>query len=331
MLRPKKMARNNYAMLRGCVSLIQESTIAGKPAITILLRVELSGRDEVAAYSGYRLKCAAVPVQTSDPELIQAFKKVQPDDVVQIKGFVATKRVTRHGICPNCGADNARDAAVQDKMAGGLDIYIIPQSMLLLKRASVVKAKLLAGEVPQNAERAAQKRIEKDNIEDEGKKEEIRKEELDQRLGHIDDIVRSYMFRYLKEHREDGNQAFILGNLTNDPVCYELDQGKTTATRYQIAMNRKFKPYGADELLDRTDYPWVYSYGQKAINDYERLKKGSLVFIDGAIHARKYKETYKCPHCGQEYVVPGRTLEILSYDTEYLRDFDSSKDKGQEN
>lgn len=76
---------------------------------------------------------------------------------------------------------------------------------------------------------------------------------------------------------------------------------------------------GGNEVYERTDYPWVYSYGDKSIEDFQNLEKGALVFIDGALQARKFKEQYVCGTCGQEYDVRGRTLEVLSYDTEYLR------------
>lgn len=66
-------------------------------------------------------------------------------------------------------------------------------------------------------------------------------------------------------------------------------------------------------------YPWVYSYGDKSIDDYQNLDKDSLVMIDGALQSRKFKEQYVCKECGTVYDVPGRTLEVLSYDTEYLR------------
>ena len=72
-------------------------------------------------------------------------------------------------------------------------------------------------------------------------------------------------------------------------------------------------------MYERTDYPWVYSYGDKSIEDYQNLEKGALVFVDGALQARKFKEQYTCGVCGEEYDVRGRTLEVLSYDTEYLR------------
>lgn len=140
-------------------------------------------------------------------------------------------------------------------------------------------------------------------------------------------------FEYLHAHKEDVNRVFIMGNLTSPPVHGALDQGKRLYTRYQIAVNRKYHPKGGDELYERTDYPWIYSYGNKAAEDYQNLTKGALVFVDGALQSRKYKEQYTCKNCKNEFDVPGRTLEVLSYDTEYLRlpTYEATKNKNEQN
>lgn len=127
------------------------------------------------------------------------------------------------------------------------------------------------------------------------------------------------VFQYLHANKENVNRVFILGNLTGAPVHGVLDGGRKPYTRFQLAINRKYCPKGGNEIYERTDYPWVYSYGEKAIEDFQNLEKGALVFIDGALQSRKFKEQYVCPECGEEYDVRGRTLEVLSYDTEYLR------------
>lgn len=126
-------------------------------------------------------------------------------------------------------------------------------------------------------------------------------------------------YEYLHKNSEDANRAFLIGNLTSTPVHGELQGGRKPFTRFQVAINRKYCPKGGSEYYERTDYPWIYSYGDKSLQDYQVLEKGDLVYVDGALQARKYKEQYVCSNCGTEYDVRGRTLEILSYDTEYLR------------
>lgn len=119
---------------------------------------------------------------------------------------------------------------------------------------------------------------------------------------------------------EISNKVFLLGNLTCEPIQGTYEDGKVY-TRFQIAINRKYCPKGMQELMERTDFPWVYSYGDKARMDFQALHMGSRVFVDGALQTRNYKETYKCKNCGNLFDVKGSTLEVLSYDTEYLANY----------
>lgn len=125
-------------------------------------------------------------------------------------------------------------------------------------------------------------------------------------------------FSFLRKNSEFANHVFLLGNLTVNPVQSTLMEGTRKYTRYQLAINRKYCPRDGNEVYTKTDYPWVYSYGDKSDEDFKRLSAGSMVYIDGALQARKYKEQYICTNCGNEFDVPGRTLEVLAYDSEYL-------------
>lgn len=128
--------------------------------------------------------------------------------------------------------------------------------------------------------------------------------------------------KYLIEHSEISNRVFLLGNLTREPVKGGDDT--KVYCRYQIAVDRKYCAEGMEEVRERTDYPWIYSYGQKAEIDFQALTTGALIYVDGALQTRKYKEVYTCqnPECGIQFEVPGQTLEVLSYDTEYLKNYD---------
>lgn len=132
-------------------------------------------------------------------------------------------------------------------------------------------------------------------------------------------------FSFLRKNNEFANHVFLLGNLTVNPIQGTLQEGTRKYTRYQIAINRKYCPRGSDQVFTRTDYPWIYSYGIKSDDDFEHLQVGSKVYIDGAFQARKYKEQYICTRCGEEFDVPGRTLEILAYATEYWSDSDETE------
>lgn len=125
---------------------------------------------------------------------------------------------------------------------------------------------------------------------------------------------------FLKKRLEISNRVILVGNLTKDPIRGSVYN--QNYTRFQIACNRKYCAKGAEQIAERTDYPWIYSYGKKAEDNFKALHEGSLVMVDGAFQTRKYKETYKCQHCGCEYEVPGQCLEVLAYNVEFLYDCD---------
>lgn len=127
-------------------------------------------------------------------------------------------------------------------------------------------------------------------------------------------------FSNLIERAEISNRVFLLGNLTRDPERHEL-VGKVY-TRFQLAINRKYCAKGLSDIRERTDYPWIYSYGDNAEKDFIALRTGASVYIDGAIQTRRYKERYTCVECAHNFEVQGRTLEIVAYATEYLSDCD---------
>lgn len=152
---------------------------------------------------------------------------------------------------------------------------------------------------------------------------------------------------YLVKHREISNQVFVFGTLCRDPKKIKPKKG-LVVTQYQIAMNRKYR-IQTDPPEVKTDYPWVKSYGDNAIEDHKRLHVGSEVFIDGFLQARSVnrkaicgqlmgpdgkalKDEYGDPvlatddegnpiGCGKPYEWKDRAMEIVPFDTEYIGDY----------
>ncbi len=174
-----------------------------------------------------------------------------------------------------------------------------------------------------------------------------------ERITHLDSDEEC--LKYLTEHREISNQAFLFGTLCRDPKKITPKQG-LIVTQYQIAMNRKYRiPLDPPEI--KSDYPWVKSYGENAVNDKKRLHVGSEVFIDGCIQTRAVERHAICGAelgedgkplkdengnpilkldkdgapigCGTEYTWKDRALEIVPYETEYIGDFYSDEEVEQ--
>lgn len=121
----------------------------------------------------------------------------------------------------------------------------------------------------------------------------------------------------LKENREISNQIYCIGTLLTEPKLFKTKNG-TSITQYKIAINRKYR-IRTDSPETKTDWPWVKSFGEQAIEDKLRLKQGSDVYIDGFIQARQILRTTKCEHCGEFYRWEDTAMEIVPFAVEYGR------------
>lgn len=128
----------------------------------------------------------------------------------------------------------------------------------------------------------------------------------------------------LKKRCEISNIVTVIGTLCREPQVYTSPE-RITVTQYNIAIMRKFRiKEHPDE--ERTDFPWVKSYGKIALDDAKALKLNSKVFIDGHLQARVVERTTICSNCGHEYKWEDNALEIIPYAVEYLQNFNSLKE-----
>lgn len=137
----------------------------------------------------------------------------------------------------------------------------------------------------------------------------------DQQLAHLNLIANA----------EISNRVFLIGKVIGDPERHEL--AEKVYTRFQLCVEHEYVPAGSERSKTVLSFPWIYSYGDNAEKDFASLQTGADVFIDGAIQSRRYKDKYTCVNnkCNEIFEVQGKTLEIVSYATEYLAecDFDS--------
>ena len=125
----------------------------------------------------------------------------------------------------------------------------------------------------------------------------------------------------LKKIKEISNFATVIGVVCRPPDTYKtVGEKKRRITSYQVAVKRKLRLIG--ELEDSTvDFPWVKSYGKIGINDARYIKKGTYIFIDGWIRARQFERTQPFCKCGNDIVWNDVCQELVSYATEYIKDY----------
>ena len=86
---------------------------------------------------------------------------------------------------------------------------------------------------------------------------------------------------------------------------------------YQIALNRKFH-IKTQDVSQKSDYPWVSSFGLQAEEDHKRIQTGSQVLISGGLQTRVVYRKIQCANCNTEIQSQDIVSEIVPYSVEYL-------------
>lgn len=128
--------------------------------------------------------------------------------------------------------------------------------------------------------------------------------------------------KVLNEHCEISNEARVVGHVTTDP--HDVP-GKTKSVKYHLAIDRTYRLVNSTED-EKCDFPIVHSYGDNAKEDKLRIHTGSLVLIDGYLQGFEKKVPCKCPSCHLDHEWTDTRMEIVPFETEYLKDYVTNKD-----
>ncbi len=123
----------------------------------------------------------------------------------------------------------------------------------------------------------------------------------------------------LVENIEISNEISVMGTLTKDPQCFITPSGNYR-TSYTLMVRRKFRIV-EDAAEHNCDFPKIRSFGKKAESDAKALSENSFVEIDGVLQSRKYKKKVTCENCGEMFEVDDNTMEIVTYGSEYLKNY----------
>lgn len=131
---------------------------------------------------------------------------------------------------------------------------------------------------------------------------------------HVED--RKAGFEELKNENEISNMVLCIGTVCQTPRLYVSEDGLTVC-QYPLAVNRKVK-ISADDPTNKTDWPWVKTFGEQAKQDMDTLAEGATVYVDGSFQVRKRPRKIECEQCGQVFEKQETISEINPYSVEYL-------------
>lgn len=127
--------------------------------------------------------------------------------------------------------------------------------------------------------------------------------------------------------KEFANNLYLIGSVCSEIQSRQSPSG-VSMTQYQIAVNRK---YHVKEKEDKTDFPWVKTFGRQAEDDEKHLKVSSQIYINGSIQTREVNKTIICDECESQINYVECLGEIVPQDIEYLNNCVFDEEEATEN
>jgi single-strand DNA-binding protein len=85
------------------------------------------------------------------------------------------------------------------------------------------------------------------------------------------------------------NKVIIVGNLGADPETRYLPSGEAV-TNIRVATTDRWKDKQSGEMKEATEWHRIAFFGKLATIAGEYLKKGSQVYVEGALRTRKWQD-----------------------------------------
>ena len=311
------MAIQNQIILNGQILRIRKVLNEEKQTVQMSISLFVIRRPQIAdGNKRGEIKTENVQIIARDRKIIDYLlnKKAAIGDMMEVSGVYCTLRAKKHFICPHCGKKNTYDGTISF-----VHPLCVRLSELTPKHTEIISMTEAERHMPKedimsilNERKSFDGEI--IDVKDLGFKNGFYQIKILVHEKPSKDVVK----KWLLWMAEISNRIFLIGNLCNDPSYNPIDNGGRVCT-YQLGINRKIFIRDDDPSV-RADFPWVKSLGEQADKDYEALRKGSLVYIDGSIQSRNDFIVQKtCEYCGTLCDKKDSSMEIVPYSVEYLK------------
>lgn len=85
------------------------------------------------------------------------------------------------------------------------------------------------------------------------------------------------------------NKVILLGNIGHDPEIKQLASGDSVVN-FSLATTETWRDKSSNEMQEKTEWHRVVMYGRLADVLHQYAKKGSKLYIEGAIKTRKWQD-----------------------------------------
>jgi single-strand DNA-binding protein len=110
------------------------------------------------------------------------------------------------------------------------------------------------------------------------------------------------------------NKVIIIGNLGKDPEIRQTKDGKEIAN-FSLATSESWKDKSTGEKKEKTEWHKISIFSQGLVNIVKQyVKKGSKLYIEGALQTRKWTDDSGVEKYSTEIVLKdyNSTLQILN-------------------
>ncbi len=110
------------------------------------------------------------------------------------------------------------------------------------------------------------------------------------------------------------NKVIIIGNLGQDPEIRQTKDGKEIAN-FSLATSESWKDKSTGEKKEKTEWHKISIFSQGLVNIVKQyVKKGSKLYIEGALQTRKWTDDSGVEKYSTEIVLKdyNSTLQILN-------------------
>jgi len=127
------------------------------------------------------------------------------------------------------------------------------------------------------------------------------------------------------------NKVILLGNVGGDPVIRSTQDGKKIAT-FSLATSEKWKDKNSSESREKTEFHKIVVFSEGLAGIIEKyVKKGTKVFIEGALQNRKYTGMDGIVKYTTEIVLQGFNCKIDIIDNRDKSNVSENYDGGSDN
>ncbi len=110
------------------------------------------------------------------------------------------------------------------------------------------------------------------------------------------------------------NKVILLGRLGGDPEIRVSQEG-TKIARFSVATSESWKDKTTNEKKEKTDWHKIVIFSSGLSEIVEKfLKKGSLVYLEGQIRSRKFKDQADVEKTTTEIILQGYNCQLTMLD-----------------